>query len=254
MKTLNRYVWFYLNMVMVGCVGSIEGVAARPFVRHAIAMVTVACFFHSGGMVVRGTDAPTVEPTAMPTVNEAPRIQESVGVQRGRVGDEFTFQLVKTQYFSDAQGDDFTLAAVAKNETRLYDWLSFDARTQTFSGVPGKGGGYAVEVRATDTKGATSDPLFFTIQVERKSAEDYRLMFDILKVLAPIIAVFVGLVTTAYCCALCRKHKKKVEEEIEAVNDMQEQEVRGGRSTIQPVYVYRKEDQCEQTMLVADEV
>ena len=55
----------------------------------------------------------------MPTVNKAPLIAEGVGVQHGRVGDEFTFQLVKTQYFSDAQGDDFTLAAVAKNEDAL---------------------------------------------------------------------------------------------------------------------------------------
>ena len=141
--------------------------------------------------------------------------------------------------------------------TRLYEWLSFDARTQTFSGVPTKGGGYPVEVRATDTKGATSDPLFFTIQVARKPAEDYRLMFDILKVLAPVIAVFVGLITTAYCCALCRKQKKKVEEEIAEINnDMQEQEeeleIRGERSAMQPVYVYQREDQCEQTVLVSD--
>ncbi|PPC74485.1 hypothetical protein C4K68_25550, partial [Pokkaliibacter plantistimulans] len=69
----------------------------------------------------------------------------------------FTFT-VPADTFSDVDaGDSLTLTATLTDGSALPGWLSFDARTGTFSGTPDNGdvGNLSITVTATDTSGAS---------------------------------------------------------------------------------------------------
>jgi Ca2+-binding RTX toxin-like protein len=91
--------------------------------------------------------------------NFAPTVGTAVADQTASEGAPFELSLPETA-FSDADasiGDSLTLSATLADGSSLPAWLTFDAATRTFSGVPdaNAAGVLAVKLIATDSSGAT---------------------------------------------------------------------------------------------------
>lgn len=64
--------------------------------------------------------------------------------------------------FSDVDGDSLTYSATLENGSALPSWLTFNAATRTFSGVPGQdaAGDYSIAVTASDGQGGVVSDIF----------------------------------------------------------------------------------------------
>ena len=103
---------------------------------------------------------------AIANVNDAPIAVVPVADQSATEDQSFTF-LVPADTFKDIDaGDQLTYNAAQSNGDPLPAWLSFDAVTGTFSGIPGTDnlGKLAVQVTATDIAGASASS-GFTINI-----------------------------------------------------------------------------------------
>jgi len=78
-----------------------------------------------------------------------------------------------SDYFSDVDGDIFTVTATLQNGDALPSWLTFDAATMTLIGTPAQAGTYMIKTTAADGFGNTVSDTF---KMEVKSLPD--LVFD----------------------------------------------------------------------------
>ena len=95
-------------------------------------------------------------------VNDAPIAAQSLEGQTATQDQAFSF-VVPAASFSDADaGDTLSLEAALANGDPLPTWLTFDAATGTFSGIPANAdvGNLAVTVTATDIAGAAVSSTF----------------------------------------------------------------------------------------------
>ena len=95
-------------------------------------------------------------------VNNAPTVNLGVADQVAAEDTRFSFT-VAANSFSDIDTDDaLSLVATTTNGGALPSWLTFDALTRTFSGVPTNNdvGLQAIKVTATDKAGATTSDVF----------------------------------------------------------------------------------------------
>ena len=105
-------------------------------------------------------------------VNEAPVIAASISDQQVTEGTLFNF-VVPAETFSDVDaGDTLIYSATLADSTSLPSWLTFDAVTRTFGGMPGPGtaGALQIAVLATDT-GALSTMETFTLTISEPPAQ-----------------------------------------------------------------------------------
>ena len=63
----------------------------------------------------------------------------------------------RSDTFNDGDGDALTYTATKADGSPLPTWLSFDASTRTFSGIPATAGTVAVKVTASDGDASISD-------------------------------------------------------------------------------------------------
>lgn len=102
--------------------------------------------------------------TASGSSNIPPIVSNPIDNTGGTVGEAFSFVLPSTTFF-DADGDPLALTATQANGDPLPDWLSFNALTNVFSGVPGAGDAGLVSVRVTATDGEATASDTFDIAV-----------------------------------------------------------------------------------------
>ena len=103
---------------------------------------------------------------AVASVNHAPIPTAVLGDQSVLEDAAFIYQLPADAFVDRDAGDAFTLSARLANGAALPAWLSFDAATGTFSGVPANVdvGAVAIQITATDLAGASaSQNLMLTI-------------------------------------------------------------------------------------------
>jgi Ca2+-binding RTX toxin-like protein len=90
--------------------------------------------------------------------NTAPVLAQAIADQRADADIPFSFT-IPAGSFTDPNGDALTYAAELRDGTPLPEWLSFNARTGTFSGKPGAGdvGTISVVVFASDGNERATD-------------------------------------------------------------------------------------------------
>ncbi|KCZ64445.1 hypothetical protein L53_16540 [Hyphomonas sp. L-53-1-40] len=100
------------------------------------------------------------------TSNAAPSLDAAIANQEVDEDTAFSFAL-PSSVFSDPDGDTLSLAATLPDGSPLPSWLSFDAATGIFSGVPSQDDAGSISVRAiaTDPLGASvSDDFLISVQ------------------------------------------------------------------------------------------
>ncbi|KEO72289.1 malectin domain-containing carbohydrate-binding protein [Anditalea andensis] len=91
-----------------------------------------------------------------PPANQPPVLSNPIPDQNATVGTSINFTFAENT-FSDPDGDALTYSAILSNGTALPLWLSFNANTRTFSGVPGPSdaGTLNIQVNASDGNGGS---------------------------------------------------------------------------------------------------
>jgi len=94
--------------------------------------------------------------------NDAPEIGTPLTEQRALEDSAFSFTLPGDSFRDVDAGDALNYSVTLQSGDALPDWLSFDAQTQTFTGLPANGdvGSLRVRVTATDLAGASADQVF----------------------------------------------------------------------------------------------
>jgi Ca2+-binding RTX toxin-like protein len=108
----------------------------------------------------------TIDITVNP-INDAPVLENPIVDQEIIIGEEFSFTILENT-FSDVEGDVLTYSAVLADGNPLPDWLSFDADTQIFSGIPEVSdiGSLLVKVIANDGEDSIDTEFNITIEME----------------------------------------------------------------------------------------
>ena len=76
--------------------------------------------------------------------------------QTGRVGQLFTYTIPEDAFVDDDGNNTLVYSTTLSNGTDLPSWLSFDAETRTFSGIPSATGSIEVRATVTDTANDTA--------------------------------------------------------------------------------------------------
>ncbi|WP_224770990.1 calcium-binding protein [Pseudomonas sp. FEN] len=94
--------------------------------------------------------------------NRAPTLSTAIADQGANQNSRFVLTLAAGTFVDADAGDALTLNATLADGKPLPGWLSFDARTRTFSGTPGNDqvGSLMIQVTATDKAGATVSDAF----------------------------------------------------------------------------------------------
>jgi len=94
--------------------------------------------------------------------NTAPEVGVAVGDQAATQGQPFSLTIDSTTFRDVDSDDQLTLTGRLANGDPLPSWLTFDAVTNTFSGIPGNSdvGTLAIMLTATDLAGATANSSF----------------------------------------------------------------------------------------------
>jgi VCBS repeat-containing protein len=93
-------------------------------------------------------------------VNDAPEAGVALTDQSVSQGASFVWQMPEGAFVDVDAGDVLTYSARLSNDSALPAWLTFDAGTGTFSGMPGDNGRYDIRVTATDSVGAAASQTF----------------------------------------------------------------------------------------------
>jgi Ca2+-binding RTX toxin-like protein len=119
------------------------------------------------------TDTGTVDITVV-TANTAPDILLALADQTGDEGQAISFSLPVGSFADMDTGDSLSYTATLTDGSALPSWLSFDANTQTFSGMPisGDSGTLSLEVTATDLAGASVSDVFELMISEADTEDD----------------------------------------------------------------------------------
>jgi VCBS repeat-containing protein len=94
--------------------------------------------------------------------NDAPTVANPLSAQSVNEDSVFNFTVPSNTFADVDVGDTLTYAATLANGAALPSWLSFDAATHSFSGVPANGdvGSISVKVTVTDSGAATASSTF----------------------------------------------------------------------------------------------
>jgi len=94
--------------------------------------------------------------------NDALTVGVTIGVQNAMEDQEFSFTVPADAFNDIDAGDSLTYAATMADGSALPDWLSLDAATGTFSGMPTNDvvGILQFKVTATDAAGSSADQIF----------------------------------------------------------------------------------------------
>ena len=100
---------------------------------------------------------------AVANTNDAPIVANALADQNSQAGVPFSYTVPLSAFSDPDAGDALIYSATLSDGSALPGWLSFDAASRTFSGIPpiGLGGAVAVRVIATDGAGgvpATRSP------------------------------------------------------------------------------------------------
>ncbi len=100
--------------------------------------------------------------------NDAPEVGTVLSNQAGRTGTALSWQLPSTAFADTDAGDVLAYSATLSDGSPLPAWLSFDATTGTFSGMPVAASNDVLRVTATDRAGAQASQTF-TLTVQAPS-------------------------------------------------------------------------------------
>jgi Ca2+-binding RTX toxin-like protein len=94
--------------------------------------------------------------------NDAPVLAHAIGDQAATEDAPFSFTIAADAFTDVDAADSLVLTAALANGDPLPSWLSFDAATRTFSGIPANGdvGTLSVKVTGTDVAGAIASDVF----------------------------------------------------------------------------------------------
>lgn len=85
-------------------------------------------------------------------INNSPQVLNSIPDQVTIKGDAFSFKIPSDTFFDIDSGDTFKYFATLSDGSDLPDWLTFDEKTQTFTGTPTESdAGSTVDVKVTAT-------------------------------------------------------------------------------------------------------
>jgi Ca2+-binding RTX toxin-like protein len=96
--------------------------------------------------------------------NDAPTVTNPIADKTATEDQAFLFQFAST-VFADVDGDKLSYTAKLANGDDLPSWLSFDAATRTFSGIPTNGDVAALSLKVTASDGSESVSDTFDITV-----------------------------------------------------------------------------------------
>ncbi len=100
--------------------------------------------------------------------NQAPQLSVVIPDQAAYEGDTFSYTVDSDTFVDPDAGDTLTYSATLADGSALPSWLSFDAATHTFSGVPDTSGVLSVSVTAKDSGDQTVSDIF-NISVSSRS-------------------------------------------------------------------------------------
>jgi Ca2+-binding RTX toxin-like protein len=111
---------------------------------------------------IAGASVSDVFDLTVNNTNDAPILVNAIADQTIVTSSSFSYVLSPTAFTDVDAGDILTYSASLADGTALPTWLSFDAATKAFSGVPGLAnlGTLDIKVTATDTSGATANDTF----------------------------------------------------------------------------------------------
>jgi len=93
-------------------------------------------------------------------VNHAPELSHALPDQSATEGAAFSYTVAAGAFTDPDSGDSLTYTATLADGSSLPAWLSFDAVTRTFSGIPSGSGAISVRVTAEDTGELTASDVF----------------------------------------------------------------------------------------------
>ncbi len=114
-------------------------------------VVSLTALKDSGGSLGGGDDTATLSIASTVTVNalnDDPTLANPIPDQPAAQDTPFSFQFAGNS-FGDPDGDTLTYTATRDDSSPLPSWLSFDASTRTFSGIPANADVGAITVRVT---------------------------------------------------------------------------------------------------------
>ncbi len=108
-----------------------------------------------------GDSKPAIREILVQSVNDAPIVANPINNLTTNEEIEFSFTIPENT-FQDIDGDNLTLNATLEDDSPLPTWLTFDAETATFSGIPEDEnvGAIKVKVTATDNDGESVQSSF----------------------------------------------------------------------------------------------
>ena len=111
----------------------------------------------AGGAIANTTFNITVNP-----VNDNPILGSAIADQTATEETAFSFQIPANTFTDVDAGDTLTYTATLDNGDALPTWLTFDAATRTFSGIPANADitTLNIKVTATDNSGASVNDIF----------------------------------------------------------------------------------------------
>jgi uncharacterized delta-60 repeat protein len=117
----------------------------------------VASYTDGSGTVESKTSSAT---TAIADVNDAPTVASAISDQVLTDGIEFSATLPAGTFSDIDPGDVLTYSAGLADGSALPAWLSFDAVTRTWHGIPTAAGTISIRVTATDSGGLAASDVF----------------------------------------------------------------------------------------------
>ncbi|MFA6823563.1 MAG: putative Ig domain-containing protein, partial [Geobacter sp.] len=104
-----------------------------------------------------GAQASSSFSIAVANVNDAPELANPLVDQDAKQGQAFSYQIPANSFIDIDSGDSLSYTASMENGSPLPAWLTFDAATGTFSGMPDstRVGSIALNLTATDQSGAS---------------------------------------------------------------------------------------------------
>ncbi len=116
-------------------------------------------------VTARDTNAKSVSDTfdlAIANTNDAPTVSLAIADRSATADSTFNFQIPANTFNDIDAGDSLTYSATRSDNSALPSWLSFNAATRTFSGIPLEGsvGTLSLKVTATDEAGVSVSETF----------------------------------------------------------------------------------------------
>jgi Putative Ig domain/Bacterial Ig domain/RTX calcium-binding nonapeptide repeat (4 copies) len=149
------------TIVTIGSTLTIEQLTGLVFVPLPNAGGNAETFSYTVSDGQGGADSQIVTLEITP-VNDAPTVQNAIADRNATEDSIFSFTVPANAFADIDAGDTLTYSATLDNGDALPSWLTFNASTKTFSGVPADEnvGAIDIKVTATDASGASVSDIF----------------------------------------------------------------------------------------------